>query len=162
MPLVSIPGSPAIVQRLRRIFARVKPASPAFRWQVALCLFTLLCLLSSQETHAQARAPVLSQLINGITGSGESGEGLNASVRIGLSYVDDASNSGDYRLEDFDSHIGYQGTAILSAGLSADGYIELGVREEPEDEFGLMIRQLWAGLSGPWGLLRLGEQYSTF
>lgn len=83
-------------------------------------------------------------------------------MRIGLSYVDDASNSGDYRLEDFDSRIGWQGTSVVGAGLNADGYIELGVRQEPEDEFELVVRELWAGLSGPWGSLRLGNQYSTF
>ncbi len=127
-----------------------------------ILLGIVLCLLLTPSLWAQSRAPALSQLLNTVVGGGQSGEGLSASVRIGLSYVDDETNSGDYRLEDFDSRIGWQGSSLVSAGINADGYIELGVRQEPEDEFGLAVRELWAGLSGPWGALRLGNQYSTF
>lgn len=135
---------------------------PSLGFVAILYLLTPPVLAQSSGDGLRSQLPTLNQLINRSSAGESSEQGLSASVRIGLTYADIATNSGDYRLEDFDSHIGWQGKASLSAGLNADGYIELGVRPERLDSFELGVRELWGGLSGPWGLLRAGTQHSTF
>ena len=127
-----------------------------------LCLPASELLAQSNGGGLRSQLPTLNQLINGGNNAASTEQGLNASVRIGLTYADIDSNDGDFRLEDFDSHIGWRGTTSLSAGLNADGYIELGVRPEQFDSFELRIRELWGGLSGSFGLLRAGTQHGTF
>ncbi len=158
-----VSGSGSNGRQLRRTIS-----GSAERSTAVLVFFTLLCIHSPQllaQSNGgglRSQIPTLDQLINRGTNADTREQGLSASLRIGLSYVDNAGNSGDYRLEDFDSHIGWGGRAALSAGLNADGKIELGVRPERLDSFELGVRELWAGLSGPWGLIRAGRQHATF
>lgn len=144
------------------------PVVPQHRLSISsfirsLWLIAIVCLptqLLAQSTGG--RLPTLDQLITGGSNAAGTEQGLNASVRVGLTYADIGSNDGDFRLEDFDSHIGWRGRTSLSAGLNADGFIELGVRPERTDSFELRIRELWGGLSGSFGLLRAGTQHGTF
>ena len=91
---------------------------------------------------------------------------LTASLRLGIARTDDVDNSGDFSLEDYESRIGWRAQTPLAAGLAADGYVEIGLEsansEFNEGDVALNLRQLWAGVSGAFGSLRLGRQYDSF
>jgi len=91
---------------------------------------------------------------------------LTASLRLGIGRTDDLDNSGDFSLEDYESRIGWRAQTPLSAGIAADGYVEIGLEsansEFNEGDVALNLRQIWAGISGAFGSLRLGRQYDSF
>jgi len=162
-------GTGSVIKRVvSRENARQFPAA-----LVALCVgfgFGLVpMVVNGQSTNqspggATPQAPRLNQLINASNDNSGPSQTLSASLRLGLAYVDDRGNSGDYRLRDFGSRLGWRGKAPLAGGLVADGYVELGFSDTSglTDSVSVTSRQLWAGLSGPWGLLRAGRQHSTF
>lgn len=145
---------------LHRTLANVvKPMSRLLPRQ-GLFLAYFLCLNISllsfdaraQATGSNSNTPVTTQK-------------LSASLRLGLAYRDLDSNSGDYSLSDFGSRISWQGQTQLAVGLMANGYLELALDSDDNssDNSGIdRTRQLWAGLSGGWGSLRVGAQYGSF
>lgn len=90
---------------------------------------------------------------------------VSASIRVGLSYVDDAQSDGDIAIADFGSRIAWSGEQALNNGLTGFAVAEFGLESDDNVANGSGInrtRQLYAGLRGGLGSLTVGAQYGAF
>lgn len=90
---------------------------------------------------------------------------LTASIRIGATLVDNDSVDTDFSIRNFGTRIKWSGEKAYDNGLSGIGYVELGLN--PDDNArgssgADRTRQLWAGLKGDFGSVKVGAQYAAF
>ena len=146
------------IQRINKRFCRY----------LLVILATVIALVGVTPLQAQSGSlPTLRQLQRqGNSSLPALSYALTASLRLGIARTDDIDNSGDFSLEDYESRIGWRAQTPLAAGIAADGYVEIGLESANsdfnEDDVALNLRQLWAGVSGAFGSLRLGRQYDSF
>lgn len=98
-----------------------------------------------------------------ITSSADSST-LTASIRIGLTFEDDGTTD-ELFFRNFGSRLKWNGTKELDNGWTGIGYAELGLNPDNNSRGSSGIdetRQLWAGLTGGFGSLKLGAQYAAF
>jgi len=94
---------------------------------------------------------------------------LTASVRIGLTYQETTGDDGEIFLRNFGTRLKWKGKRAINDDLTAIGYVELGLnpdtnqRNVPDASSGAdRTRQLWAGVKGGFGTVRVGAQYASF
>ncbi len=90
---------------------------------------------------------------------------ITGSIRIGATYEDTVSNDGELFIRNFGSRLKWSGETELSDSKKAIAYIELGLNPDGNDRGNSGIdrtRQLWAGLSGDFGTVKIGAQYAAF
>lgn len=95
---------------------------------------------------------------------------LSASVRIGLTYQETTGEDGEIFLRNFGTRLKWKGMKAINDDLSAIGYVELGLNPDTNDrdlgDGGTSgadrTRQLWAGVKGDFGTVRVGAQYASF
>jgi len=88
---------------------------------------------------------------------------LTASVRIGLQLVDQEES--DIGISNFGSRIIWTGERDLDNGLTGIGRVELGIdpdRNARNSSGANRTRQMWAGLKGGFGTVKIGAQYAAF
>ncbi len=112
-----------------------------------------------------AMAPIGSSAL----ANAESHSELTASVRIGLTYEETTGNDGEIFLRNFGTRLKWKGSKPINGDLTAIGYVELGLnpdtnqRNVPAASSGAdRTRQLWAGVTGNFGTVRVGAQYASF
>ena len=90
---------------------------------------------------------------------------LTLSVRIGATVVDNDTVSNDFAIRNFGSRLKWSGKKDLENGLSGIGYAELGLNPDNNSRGSSgadRTRQLWAGLEGGFGQVKVGAQYASF
>jgi len=90
---------------------------------------------------------------------------LTASVRIGLTLVDNDFIDNDIALRNFGSRLIWTGDRDLGNGLTGIGRLEFGVNPDSVNRGTSGVdrtRQLWAGLQGGFGTVKVGAQYAAF
>lgn len=90
---------------------------------------------------------------------------LTASVRIGLTAVDNDAIDNDVSLSNFGSRLIWTGDKALGNGLTGIARLEFGMNPDDNSRGSSGIdrtRQLWAGLQGEFGTVTVGAQYAAF
>lgn len=90
---------------------------------------------------------------------------LTASVRIGLTLVDNEQIENDFSLSNFGSRLIWTGDKDLGNGLTGIGRLEFGINPDDNSRGSSGVdrtRQLWAGLKGGFGTVTVGAQYAAF
>ncbi len=90
---------------------------------------------------------------------------LTASVRIGLTFVDNENVDSDLSLRNFGSRLIWTGDKDLGNGLTGIARLEFGVNPDSVSRGSSGIdrtRQLWAGVQGGFGSVKVGAQYAAF
>lgn len=89
---------------------------------------------------------------------------LTASIRIGLTFEDDGTTD-EFFFRNFGSRLKWNGTKDLDNGWTGIGYAEFGLNPDDNSRGSSGIdrtRQLWAGLKGGFGTVKIGAQYAAF
>jgi predicted porin len=101
----------------------------------------------------------------------ENSSTLTGSVRIGLTYLDNETVEDDFSIRNFGTRLKWSGESDLENGLQGIAYIELGLNPDnnsrvsptnPDSSGADRTRQLWAGVSGGFGAVKVGAQYAAF
>lgn len=90
---------------------------------------------------------------------------LTASVRIGLTMVDNETLDNDFAVSNFGSRLIWTGDKDLGNGLTGIARLEFGMNPDQNGRGNSGIdrtRQLWAGLQGGFGKVTIGAQYAAF
>lgn len=90
---------------------------------------------------------------------------LIASIRIGATLVDNENVDNDFAIQNFGSRIRWSGEKAFENGLSGVGYVELGLNPDNNSRGSSgadRTRQLWAGIKGGFGTVKVGAQYAAF
>lgn len=90
---------------------------------------------------------------------------LTASVRIGLTMVDNDTTDNDFALSNFGSRLIWTGDKDLGGGLTGIARLEFGMNPDDNSRGSSGIdrtRQLWAGVKGGFGTVTVGAQYAAF
>jgi predicted porin len=94
---------------------------------------------------------------------------LTASVRIGLTYEETTGDNGEIFLRNFGTRLKWKGKKAINDDLTAIGYVELGLNPDTNQRNVAnatsgadRTRQLWAGVKGNFGTVRVGAQYASF
>ena len=87
-------------------------------------------------------------------------------LRIGLTFVDNEDTDSDFSIRNFGTRIKWKGEKDLERnGLKAIGYVELGLNPDNNSRGSSgadRTRQLWAGIAGGFGTVKVGAQYAAF
>lgn len=90
---------------------------------------------------------------------------LVGSIRIGATYEDRADNDGEFFIRNFGSRLIWTGSNNITDSLEGIARIELGLNpdENARGNSGAdRTRQLWAGVKGDFGTVKIGAQYAAF
>jgi len=88
-----------------------------------------------------------------------------ASVRIGATYEDRADNDGELFIRNFGSRLIWTGSKEVKEGLTGIARLEFGINPDDNSRGNSGVdrtRQLWAGLEGDFGTVKVGAQYAAF
>lgn len=90
---------------------------------------------------------------------------LTGSIRIGATYEDNANTDGEVFIRNFGSRLIWTGTRDLGNGTEGIARVELGLNPDNNARGSSGIdrtRQLWAGVRGGLGSIKIGAQYAAF